>query len=80
MAGETCGGAVTSESGIVLAILKCADYSRRLAISIAMFVHLPLAMSQEKERSATVDSGETVRIWFGANYGRALRYGRPSCL
>ena len=27
-------------------------------------------MSQEKERNATVVSGETVRIWFGANYGR----------
>ena len=47
------------------------------AISIAMFVQLPLAMSQEKERSATVDSGETVRIWFGANYGRRCSTAGP---
>ena len=47
------------------------------AISIAMFVLLPLAMSQEKERSATVDSGETVRIWFGANYGRRCATAGP---
>ena len=47
------------------------------AISIAMLVQLPLAMSQEKERSATVDSGETVRIWFGANYGRRCSTAGP---
>ncbi|MET0502315.1 MAG: hypothetical protein ABW172_12400 [Candidatus Binatia bacterium] len=47
------------------------------AISIAMFVQLPLAMSQEKERSATVVSGETVRIWFGANYGRRCATAGP---
>lgn len=47
------------------------------AISVAMFVHLPLVMSQEKERSATVDSGETVRIWFGANYGRRCATAGP---
>src|SRR5881296_2638024 len=47
------------------------------AISIAMFVQLPLAMSQEKERSATVNSGERVRIWFGANYGRRCATANP---
>jgi hypothetical protein len=47
------------------------------AISLATFVQLPLAMSQEKERSATVDSGETVRIWFGANYGRRCATAGP---
>jgi hypothetical protein len=38
------------------------------AILLAMFVQLPPALSQKKERSATVTSGEKVRIWFGANY------------
>ena len=47
------------------------------AISLAMFVQLPLVMSQEKERSATVVSGETVRIWFGANYGRRCATAGP---
>jgi len=42
-----------------------------------MFVQLPLAVSQEKERSATVVSGETVRIWFGANYGRRCATAGP---
>jgi hypothetical protein len=46
-------------------------------ISIAMCVQLPLAMSQEKERSAAVDSGETARIWFGANYGRRCATAGP---
>ena len=48
-----------------------------VAISVAMFVQLPLAMSQEKERSASVNSGETVRIWFGANYGRRCATAGP---
>ena len=47
------------------------------AIALAMFVQLPLAVSQEKERSATVVSGETVRIWFGANYGRRCATAGP---
>jgi len=45
--------------------------------SIAMLVQLPLALSQEKERSATVGSGVTVRIWFGANYGRRCATAGP---
>lgn len=45
--------------------------------SIAMLVQLPLTLSQEKERSATVGSGETVRIWFGANYGRRCATAGP---
>ena len=48
-----------------------------VAISVATFVQLPLALSQEKERSAAVDSGETVRIWFGANYGRRCATAGP---
>ena len=47
------------------------------AIWLATFVHLPLAMSQEKERNATVVSGETARIWFGANYGRRCATAGP---
>ena len=45
--------------------------------STAMLVQLPLTLSQEKERSATVGSGETVRIWFGANYGRRCATAGP---
>ena len=45
--------------------------------SIAMLVFLPLGFSQEKERTATVDSGESVRIWFGANYGRLCATAGP---
>jgi hypothetical protein len=47
------------------------------AISLATFVQLPLAMSQEQARRATVDAGETVRIWFGANYGRRCATAGP---
>ena len=47
------------------------------AISVALFVPLPLAISQERERSAIVNSGETVRIWFGANYGRRCATAVP---
>ena len=46
-------------------------------IAIAPFVHLPLAYPQEKQRSATVESGENVRIWFGANYGRRCATAGP---
>jgi hypothetical protein len=46
-------------------------------IAIAPFVHLPLAYPQEKERSAIVASGESVRIWFGANYGRRCATAGP---
>jgi hypothetical protein len=48
-----------------------------LAIAIAALVQLPLAFSQEKERSATVDTEQTVRIWFGANYGRRCATAGP---
>jgi hypothetical protein len=47
------------------------------AVAIALFVHLPLAYPQEKERSAIVASGESVRIWFGANYGRRCATAGP---
>jgi len=46
-------------------------------ILLAIFFQLPLAMSQEKERNATVVSGETARIWFGANYGRRCATAGP---
>lgn len=49
----------------------------KAAVSIAIFVQLTLAISQEKERSAVVDAGETVRIWFGANYGRRCATAGP---
>ena len=47
------------------------------AISIVTFIQSPLAFSQDKERSATVDSGERLRIWFGANYGRRCATAGP---
>jgi hypothetical protein len=47
------------------------------AILIAMLVQLPPALAQEKERSATVAAGETVRVWFGANYGRRCATAGP---
>jgi hypothetical protein len=49
----------------------------KAAVSIGIFVQLTLAISQEKERSAVVDAGETVRIWFGANYGRRCATAGP---
>jgi hypothetical protein len=33
-------------------------------------IAIPCALSLEKERNVTVNAGEKVRIWFGANYGR----------
>jgi hypothetical protein len=38
---------------------------------------IPLALSLDKERSATVRSGERVQIWFGANYGQRCRTAGP---
>src|SRR3954470_2726722 len=36
-----------------------------------------MALSLEKEKSATVRPGERVQIWFGANYGRRCRTAGP---
>ena len=56
-----------------------ADFRSLLlaAVTSIALVQLPLALSQEKERSATVGSGETARIWFGANYGRRCATAGP---
>jgi hypothetical protein len=68
-------------SSRIAAIYAASTTGSRLlaavAIAFAMLVQLSLALSQEKERSATVDSGETVRIWFGANYGRRCASAGP---
>src|SRR5438128_9953325 len=40
------------------------------SILVATFIQLPHALSLDQERNATVNSGERVRIWVGANYGR----------
>jgi hypothetical protein len=40
-------------------------------------LQLPVASAQEKERTATVDTGQTARIWFGANYGRRCATAGP---
>jgi hypothetical protein len=47
------------------------------AVSLAIFVRFPLVLAQEKERSVTVGPAETVRIWFGANYGRRCATAGP---
>jgi len=47
-----------------------------VALAITMS-GLPVALSLEKERSATVNAGERVRIWFGANYGRRCATAGP---
>ena len=63
---------------VAIRVIQMRDLFLALtAILIAMFVQLPLVMSQEKERSTTADSGETVRIWFGANYGRRCATAGP---
>ena len=67
MIKETVGSPV---AGIYAAPTTRLGLLATVAISIGMFVQFPLAIAQEKERSATVSSGERVRIWFGANYGR----------
>jgi len=44
---------------------------------IATFLQLPHALSLDRERNATVQAGESVRIWFGANYGRRCASAGP---
>ncbi|HEX7233068.1 MAG TPA: hypothetical protein VF452_21975, partial [Candidatus Binatia bacterium] len=41
-----------------------------VAISFAFSVQCPFASAQEKERHVSLGPGETVTVWFGANYGR----------
>src|SRR5262245_5706659 len=47
------------------------------SILIATLIQLPRALSLDAERHATVNSGERVRIWFGANYGRRCGTAGP---
>ena len=47
------------------------------SILIATIIQLPHALSLDQERNATVNSGERVRIWFGANYGRRCATAGP---
>jgi hypothetical protein len=47
------------------------------AILIATVLQLPHALSLDQERHATVNSGERVRLWFGANYGRRCATAGP---
>jgi hypothetical protein len=47
-----------------------------VALASTMF-GIPLALSLEKERNATVNAGERVRIWLGANYGRRCATAGP---
>jgi hypothetical protein len=54
----------------------------RLALTIgfffvATFIEIPHALSLDKERNATVNAGEKVSIWFGANYGRRCATAGP---
>jgi hypothetical protein len=51
---------------------------RAVPIALAgMVFGMPVALSLEKERSATVHAGERVRMWFGANYGRRCGTAGP---
>jgi hypothetical protein len=47
-----------------------------VALASTMF-GIPLALSLEKEKNVTVNAGERVRIWFGANYGRRCATAGP---
>jgi hypothetical protein len=40
-------------------------------------IGMPYALSLEMTRNVTVDAGERVRIWFGANYGQRCRTAGP---
>jgi hypothetical protein len=53
------------------------EFITAAAVSIAMCLQSPLASAQEKERGATVDAGQTARLWFGANYGRRCATAGP---
>src|SRR5262249_50654505 len=46
-------------------------------ILLATFLQLPHALSLDRERHATVNAGERVRLWFGANYGRRCASAGP---
>src|SRR5262245_13057708 len=51
---------------------------RRTVIVLAsMMFGIPLALSLERERNLTVNAGERMRIWFGANYGRRCGTAGP---
>jgi hypothetical protein len=47
------------------------------AMLLATFLQLPHALSLDRERHATVNAGERVRLWFGANYGRRCASAGP---
>jgi hypothetical protein len=47
------------------------------AILIATFIQLPHALALDHERHATVNAGERVHLWFGANYGRRCASAGP---
>jgi hypothetical protein len=47
-----------------------------VALASTMF-GISFALSLEKEKNITVNAGERVRIWFGANYGRRCATAGP---
>src|SRR5437867_2606889 len=47
------------------------------SILIATIIKFPNELPQDKKRKAKVNSGERVRIWFGANYGRRCATAVP---
>jgi hypothetical protein len=50
---------------------------RTIIVLASTIVGIPSALSLEKERNVTVNAGEKVRIWFGANYGRRCATAGP---
>jgi len=47
-----------------------------VALASTMF-GIQFALSLEQEKNVTVNAGERVRIWFGANYGRRCATAGP---
>jgi hypothetical protein len=50
---------------------------RTIIVLASMTLGIPFAASLEKEKSVTVNTGERIRIWFGANYGRRCATAGP---
>jgi len=82
MLARTAFGAMGIDAKSFLKVPDSVARIRRLALTIgfvliATLIQPPYALSLDPERTATVNSGERVRIWFGANYGRPCRTAGP---
>src|SRR4051812_29260457 len=50
---------------------------RTIVALASTMLGIPFALSLETEKNVTVNVGERVRIWFGANYGRRCATAGP---